>query len=124
MIIRPIFNITWNAFGLPQCDVYDDQGRLRGNIGSWGPGSQTSEIGAHAKPLRGRTASFSRYCGIDSIYGWLSDFDQLVGLSVPFPNTGIIWPDNALVMDICVILEWQCRFSLSNTSRAIVIFGQ
>jgi hypothetical protein len=23
---------------------------------------------------------FERYCGIDSIYGWLSDFDQLVGL--------------------------------------------
>ena len=45
-------------------------------------------------------------------------------VSVPFPKTGIIWPDNALVMDICVILEWQCRFSLSNTSRAIVMFGQ
>jgi hypothetical protein len=29
-IMRPVFNVAWNAFGLPRCDVYDDQGRLRG----------------------------------------------------------------------------------------------
>jgi hypothetical protein len=44
--------------------------------------------------------------------------------SVPVPNTGIILARQMLVMDICVMLEWQCRFSLSNTSPAIVIFAQ
>jgi hypothetical protein len=29
-IMRPVFNMVWNAFGLPQCDMYDRQGKWRG----------------------------------------------------------------------------------------------
>jgi hypothetical protein len=29
-IMRPVFNMLWNAFGLLRCDVYDDQGKWRG----------------------------------------------------------------------------------------------
>jgi hypothetical protein len=29
-ILRPIFNIVWNAFGFPQCDMYTSDGRWKG----------------------------------------------------------------------------------------------
>jgi hypothetical protein len=29
-IMRPVFNVVWNAFGLAQCEIYDGQGILRG----------------------------------------------------------------------------------------------
>jgi len=29
-VMRPVFNMLWNAFGLAQCDMYDGQGRWRG----------------------------------------------------------------------------------------------
>jgi hypothetical protein len=29
-IMRPVFNMLWNAFGLLQCDMYDSQGNWRG----------------------------------------------------------------------------------------------
>ena len=29
-ILRPVFNMLWNAFGLAQCDMYDGQGKWRG----------------------------------------------------------------------------------------------
>lgn len=29
-VMRPVFNVVWNAFGLAQCDIYDGQGKLRG----------------------------------------------------------------------------------------------
>jgi len=29
-VMRPVFNVVWNAFGLAQCEIYDGQGRLRG----------------------------------------------------------------------------------------------
>jgi len=29
-VMRPVFNVIWNAFGLPQCEIYDGQGKLRG----------------------------------------------------------------------------------------------
>jgi hypothetical protein len=29
-IMRPVFNMVWNAFGLLQCDMYDSQGKWRG----------------------------------------------------------------------------------------------
>jgi hypothetical protein len=29
-VMRPVFNVMWNAFGLPQCEIYDGQGKLRG----------------------------------------------------------------------------------------------
>jgi hypothetical protein len=29
-VMRPVFNVMWNAFGLAQCEIYDGQGKLRG----------------------------------------------------------------------------------------------
>jgi hypothetical protein len=29
-VMRPVFNVIWNAFGLGQCEIYDGQGKLRG----------------------------------------------------------------------------------------------
>jgi hypothetical protein len=29
-LMRPVFNVVWNAFGLSQCEIYDSQGKLRG----------------------------------------------------------------------------------------------
>jgi hypothetical protein len=29
-VMRPVFNVVWNAFGRPSCEIYDDQGKLRG----------------------------------------------------------------------------------------------
>jgi len=29
-VMRPVFNVLWNAFGLAQCEIYDGQGKLRG----------------------------------------------------------------------------------------------
>ena len=29
-VLRPVFNVLWNAFGLGQCDMYDGQGKFRG----------------------------------------------------------------------------------------------
>jgi Putative DNA-binding domain len=29
-VMRPVFNVVWNAFGLAQCEIYDSQGKLRG----------------------------------------------------------------------------------------------
>jgi hypothetical protein len=29
-VMRPVFNVVWNAFGLAQCEIYDGQGKLRG----------------------------------------------------------------------------------------------
>lgn len=29
-VMRPVFNVLWNAFGQPQCDMYDGQGKWRG----------------------------------------------------------------------------------------------
>jgi hypothetical protein len=29
-LMRPVFNVIWNAFGLAQCEIYDGQGKLRG----------------------------------------------------------------------------------------------
>jgi len=31
-VMRPVFNVLWNAVGLPQCDMYDGQGKWRGSI--------------------------------------------------------------------------------------------
>ncbi|CAJ3172013.1 AAA-4 family protein [Burkholderia pseudomallei] len=30
-VLRPIFNVLWNAVGLPQCDMYDNHGQWRRN---------------------------------------------------------------------------------------------
>jgi hypothetical protein len=30
-VMRPVFNVLWNAFGQPQCDMYDGHGKWRGN---------------------------------------------------------------------------------------------
>jgi hypothetical protein len=29
-VMRPVFNVVWNAFGLAKCEIYDGQGKLRG----------------------------------------------------------------------------------------------
>jgi hypothetical protein len=29
-VMRPEFNVVWNAFGLAQCEIYDENGKLRG----------------------------------------------------------------------------------------------
>jgi hypothetical protein len=29
-VMKPVFNVLWNAFGQPQCDMYDWQGKWRG----------------------------------------------------------------------------------------------
>ena len=29
-VMRPVFNVVWNAFGLAQCEIYDGKGKLRG----------------------------------------------------------------------------------------------
>jgi hypothetical protein len=29
-LMRPVFNMLWNAFGFQQCDMYDDQGQWKG----------------------------------------------------------------------------------------------
>lgn len=29
-VMRPVFNVVWNAFGLGQCEIYDGNGKLRG----------------------------------------------------------------------------------------------
>ena len=29
-LIRPVFNMLWNAFGLQRCEMYDGQGQWRG----------------------------------------------------------------------------------------------
>src|SRR6266849_792680 len=29
-VMRSVFNVVWNAFGLAQCEIYDGQGKLRG----------------------------------------------------------------------------------------------
>ncbi len=29
-VMRPVFNIIWNAFGFLRCDMYDDGGRWKG----------------------------------------------------------------------------------------------
>ncbi|TAM04895.1 MAG: ATP-binding protein [Paraburkholderia sp.] len=31
-VLRPVFNVLWNAVGFPQCDMYDGQGQWRGSI--------------------------------------------------------------------------------------------
>jgi hypothetical protein len=28
--MRPVFNVLWNAFGLSRCELYDENGNLRG----------------------------------------------------------------------------------------------
>ncbi len=30
-LMRPLFNVLWNAFGMGQCDMYDNQGKWRGS---------------------------------------------------------------------------------------------
>ena len=30
-LLRPAFNMLWNAFGFLHCDMYDAQGRWKGN---------------------------------------------------------------------------------------------
>lgn len=30
-VMRPVFNVLWNAFGLFQCDMYNEQGQWRGS---------------------------------------------------------------------------------------------
>ena len=29
-LMRPVFNIFWNAFGFQQCEMYDGEGRWKG----------------------------------------------------------------------------------------------